>query len=213
MNNRFFITILVVIAVLVGVFSFTKHKNQPAGTTSSSSKPTSHIEGKIDSPVVLIEYGDFQCPACGQYYPLVKQVQEAYKDKIAFQFRNFPLTQIHRNAFNSARAAEAADKQGKYWEMHDILYENQQTWSVASDPTSYFIEYAKQLGLNTDTFQKDMTSQEVTDKINADVSEVQKLGATGTPTFVLNGKKLDTLPRDVAGFNKLLDEALAAKKP
>ncbi len=211
MSNRFFITLLVVIAVVAGVFTFTKHKNNPTTNNATASQPTSHTEGSTKSGVVLIEYGDYQCPACGQYYPIVKQVFDKYKDRITFQFRNFPLVQIHQNAFASARAAEAADKQGKYWEMHDLLYENQQTWSTATNPTSYFAAFAQQLGLNVTQFQTDMQSSEVSGQINADISEAQKIGANSTPTFVLDGKKLEKNPTSVDDFNKLIEDAIKAK--
>lgn len=212
MSNRFFITLLVVLALIGGIFVVTKKKDNPGGTNTGNAQPTIHTEGSTATGVVLIEYGDYQCPACGQYYPIVKQVAETYKDKITFQFRNFPLIQIHQHALEGARAAEAAANQNKFWEMHDLLYDNQQTWSVASNPLTFFLAYAKQLGLNLDTFQKDFASSATNDKITADINEAQKLGATGTPTFVLDGKKVDTLPRDLTSFNKLIDDAIAAKK-
>lgn len=211
MSNRFFVTVLVLIAVLAGVFTLTKHKNSPTANNATASQPTSHTEGSTKSGVVLIEYGDYQCPACGQYYPIVKQVFDKYKDQITFQFRNFPLVQIHQNAFAGARAAEAADKQGKYWEMHDILYENQQTWGAAGNPTSYFVSYAQQLGLNTTQFQTDMQSSEVSSRINADITEAQKVGANATPTFVLDGKKLDKNPGTLEDFNKLIEDEINKK--
>jgi protein-disulfide isomerase len=211
MSNRFFVTLLLVIALLGGIFFATKHKNNPP-TSSSSSEPTAHLEGSTESGVVLVEYGDYQCPACGQYYPIVKQVFEKYKGQITFQFRNFPLVQLHQNAFAGARAAEAADNQGKFWEMHDLLYENQQTWGSASNPSSFFLAYAKQLGLNIDQFQTDMASQATNDKINADIEQAQKLGASATPTFVLDGKKLDQNPTSLDSFNKLIEDTIAAKQ-
>lgn len=212
MSNRFFITILVVMAVVVGAFAFTKRNNSSNTGSSSSTQPTNHIEGSNQSGVVLIEYGDFQCPACRQYYPVVKQLKETYKDRVVFQFRNFPLVQIHRNAFVASRAAEAADKQGKFWEMHDLLYENQQTWSEASNPNSYFENYAKQLGLDVTKFKQDLASEETNDKINADIQAGQDIGANSTPTFVLNGKKIEKNPGSVEDFNKLIDDAIKAKQ-
>lgn len=213
MNNRFVIILVVIIALIGGAFFLTKHKssNSTGGKTSSSAQPTNHTEGGGKSGVVLVEYGDYQCPACGQYYPIVKQVVEKYKDDITFQFRNFPLVQIHPNAFAGARAAEAAGMQGKYWEMHDLLYTNQTSWSSASNPDSYFENYAQQLGLDVTKFKTDMASSQVSDWINADLSEAQKIGANATPTFVLDGKKVDQNPRSLDEFNKLIEDAIKAK--
>lgn len=212
LSNRFFITLLVVIGLAIGGFAITKQKTSNSNTTKTNTAPTNHIKGSPSSGVVLIEYGDFQCPACKQYHPIFKQLAENYKDRVTFQFRNFPLVQIHKNAFLASRAAEAADKQGKFWEMHDLLYENQQSWESVSNPTSIFTSIASQLGLDTELFNKDMISQETNDKINADISEGKKSGANSTPTFVLNGKKLGQNPRSLEEFSKLLDEAIAAKK-
>lgn len=210
MSNRFFITLLVVMAVVIGGFTLTKQKKSDTSGSTNNTQPTNHITGSTSSGVTLTEYGDFQCPACAQYYPIVKQLKETYKDKIILQFRNFPLVQIHRHAFVASRAAEAADKQGKFWEMHDILYENQQAWGETSNPNSQFEAYATQLGLDLAKFKTDMASEETNNKINADISEGQKLGATGTPTFAINGKKIEN-PRSLEDFTKVIDEAIKAK--
>jgi protein-disulfide isomerase len=213
-NNRFVITLVVIIALIGGAFVLTKHKsNTSNGGSNSQVQPSNHVEGGGKSGVVLIEYGDYQCPACGQYYPIVKQVVETHKDDITFQFRNFPLVQIHLNAFAGARAAEAADKQGKFWEMHDMLYENQQSWGSANDPSSFFETYAQGLGLDVAKFKADMASQAVSDLINTDIEQGQKIGANATPTFVLDGKKLNQNPRSLDEFNQLIDAQIAAKKP
>src|SRR4051812_21386031 len=123
MSKTFWGVIVAIILILGGVFLLTgKHDTK---TTSTKASPTHHVMGSTSTGVVLQEYGDYECPYCGQFYPIVKQVAETNKDKIQFQFSNLPLTQIHRNAFAGARAAEASSLQGKFWEMHDVLYENQ----------------------------------------------------------------------------------------
>ncbi|MFA6076437.1 MAG: thioredoxin domain-containing protein [Negativicutes bacterium] len=211
MSNRFFITLLVVIAGVVGIFAFTKQKNTDSNTgNSGNSQPTSHIQVQGKSGVVLIEYGDFQCPACGQYYPLVKELVEKYKDQITFQFRNFPLIQIHPNAMVAHRAAEAADKQGKFWEMFDKIYQTQDQWSSGSNAGTIFESFAAELGLDTAKFKADVNSPEVNSSINADIKEGQKLGVTSTPSFILDGVKIDN-PRSLEDFTKLIDEAIAKK--
>ena len=208
MNKSTLGIIVAIIVVFAGFFWLTKPK--PA-TTNSSSKPSSHIEGTGSKNVTLVEYGDFQCPACRAYHPIVKSLFDTYKDRIFFQFRNYPLESLHQNARAGARAAEAAHLQGKFWEMHDALYENQQTWGTASDPLSFFTGYAKQVGVSDLTkFSTDYKSTVVNDVINADMKEGGKFSITGTPTFVLDGKKIDN-PRDPAAFNKVIDDEIAKK--
>lgn len=211
MSNKVFISILVVLALIFGGLAVSNKNKAGQSSSDSSVQPTKHLIGSNKNNIVLTEYGDFQCPACLQYYPLFKQLKETYKDRVEFQFSNFPLVQIHKNAFLAARAAEAADKQGKFWEMHDLLYEGQKTWAESSNPVNIFLGYAAQLSLDSTRFQSDMTSQEVNDLINADIKSAQKLGATSTPTFALNGKKIEN-PTSLEEFNKVLDDAIAASK-
>lgn len=209
MDKRFAMILAAIVVVLGGVFWFTKDKSttKTNGNTSTAAL-SNHVIGANAKKVNLTEYGDFQCPACGAYHPVIKQVIEKYKNDIVFQFRNFPLTSLHQNARAAARAAEAADKQGKYWEMHDVLYEQQKSWETSSNASSVFEGYAAQLGLNIDTYKKDYASNEVNDVINADYNEGQKLNITGTPTFFLQGKKIEDTPRDLDGFSKLIDQAI-----
>lgn len=207
MNNRFLLILIGCIVVLGGIFFITKNKKDDA-TTNNQATPSQHVTGKTDSKVVLIEYGDFECPACSAYFPIVTQIKNDYKDKIAFQFRHFPLVQIHQNAMASARAAEAAGKQGKFWEMHDLLYGQQDAWAKSSNATAIFEDYATQLGINVDQFKTDSASSAVLDTINADVREGQKLNVTGTPTFVLNGQVITETPQTYEAFAKILDEAI-----
>jgi len=128
------------------------------------------------------------------------------------QFRNYPLESIHSNARASARAAEAAHLQDKFWEMHDALYENQDTWSNVSDPLTYFKGYAQQIGVaDLAKFESDYASSAVNDVINADLKEGQKLSITSTPTFVLDGVMLKENPNSAEEFFKLIDDAIAKK--
>lgn len=210
MNKQFFGVIIVVIAALIGIFALTGEKDQPNSSGGNAgAQPSKHIAGKTDSKVTLTEYGDFQCPACKSYYPVINQLKVEYKDKVAFQFSHFPLVQIHPNAFLGSRAAEAAGKQGKFFEMHDLLYENQEAWSQNQDPNAGFEAYARQLSLNIDQFKADLNSSETTDIINADVKAGQAIKANSTPTFALNGKKIDKNPTSLDEFKKLLDDELA----
>jgi protein-disulfide isomerase len=152
-----------------------------------------HIYGNIDSKVTLIEYADYQCPGCAQEHPKLKAMLETYKDKIRFVFRNFPLTTIHANAKAAAGATEAAGLQGKYWEMHDKIYENQSAWSNLSstERSGFFENYAKELGLDTNKFNTDISSKAVSSKINYDQALGTKIGVKSTPSFYLNGTSLN----------------------
>ena len=212
MSKGFWGIIVIVVLVFVGIFAINGNKTADTpNKTASNTKPTEHIEGKGSTGITLVEYGDFQCPFCGQYYPIVKQIQSEYNDQIFFQFRNYPLTNLHPNAFAAARAAEAAGMQDKFWEMHDALYETQQQWSEMSDATPFFDELAKKLDLDTAKFKKDRSSIAVNNLINADLAAGAKLKVEGTPTFFLDGKKISTT-QDPDSFRKAIDAAIAAKK-
>lgn len=181
--------------------------------TEQSGNIADHVFGKADSKVVFVEYGDFQCPGCGSAFAPVKAVTEKYKDQLAFVFRNFPLASLHPNARVAAAGAEAAGLQGKYWEMHDKLYEGQNTWGSlsASERTNFLASYAQELGLNVDRFKTDLAGAEVNKKINFDQAIGKKIGVNSTPTFFLNGKKMDNIYAQNGGVDQeLLDKAIVS---
>ncbi|HEX7633327.1 MAG TPA: thioredoxin domain-containing protein [Candidatus Saccharimonadales bacterium] len=213
MSKQFWGVIAVIVLVFVGIFALTGNKSD-SKTKSSSGTPSQHVKGAGTTGVKLVEYGDFQCPYCEQYSSTVQNVVNGYGDKITFQFRNFPLTSLHQNAFAAARAAEAAALQSKYWEMHDTLYlsSNWQQWTAASDAVPYFNQYAQQLGLNVAQFKKDYGSSKVNDTINADMAEGNKLNITGTPTFFLDGKKIE-VNNTIDSFKKVINAEIAKKAP
>lgn len=205
MNKRVILIVLGIIVAIAGFLYLTKPAEQAAGT------PSNHQYSQGSSGIVLMEYGDFQCPGCGAYYPIIRQIKEIYKDTVTFQFRHLPLESIHVNARAAARAAEAAHKQGKFWEMHDMLFETQNTWGTVGDPVSMFKSYAGQLGLNEEQFETDYRSSEVNGIINADLAEFGKTGeAKSTPTFFLDGKKIDP-DGTYEWFIATLNSALEAK--
>lgn len=210
MSKQFWGIIILIFAVFVGIFMLTSDRS--SAPSSSTKTLTNHVIGKGTAKVTLVEYGDYQCPFCGQYYPILKQVQAQYNDQIYFQFRNFPLVNAHPNAFAAARAAEAAALQDKFWEMHDALYETQQQWSSQSNAIPIFEQLAKQIGLNLTKYQADFASSKVNDLINADAAEGTKLNVTGTPAFFLDGKKIE-VSQSVDSFKKVLDAAIAKKAP
>ena len=177
--------IVLVIVVMGGIFALgNRSSKQPATNSQNVVRSDSHKLGS--GKVTVVEFGDYQCPACGAAYPITKQMLSNYGDKITFVFRNYPLPQ-HANAPEAAQAAEAAASQGKFWEMHDILYATQNDWANLSDPTSNFVGYAQQLGLNIDTFKQAVQAKQYASVISTDKSDGDTLGISGTPTFYVNG--------------------------
>ncbi len=179
--------------------------------TEQSGGLADQVFGKLDSKVILIEYGDFQCPGCGGAHPTVKEVTEKYKDQVAFIFRNFPLVSAHPNARAAAATAEAAGLQGKYWEMHNKLYENQSFWQSlsANERTDFFVGYASELGLDVEVFKADLSSPKVNQKISFDQALGKKAGVDATPTFFLDGQKAPDIYDEQGSLNKAkLDTAL-----
>jgi protein-disulfide isomerase len=161
--------------------------------------------GPTDAKVTLIEFGDFQCPACGNEYLILKQIKADYSGKLQFVFRHYPLS-IHANSQIAARAAEAAGDQGKFWEMHDQLYEHQNDWSFQLKPEAKFKEYAKQLGLDAAKFNTDLTDTSLADRIAQDMGDGDALGVNATPTVYLNDIKIEN-PND-AVLRAKIDELL-----
>lgn len=207
-----FIIILVVLAGAVGItlalwrrggssntsntpYAGTNPAAQP-GNSATPSQTSPNAPGmtrpnvKVSSPVVLEEYGDYQCPPCGVLYPELKKIESEYGDQVRIVFHHFPLPKLHKNAMAAARAAEAARNQNKFWEMHDRLYLNQKAWSDVDDPRPIFISYARELKMNVDQFTRDMESSEVEQRIIADLQRGSAAGVTGTPTVFIDSNML-----------------------
>lgn len=206
--------------VIVGIAGLLYGLSLLGGSTGSNSKPdvtdsgiSDHIAGAPDAEVVVIEYSDFQCPACKAREPIVAQLREHYGDTIAFVYRQFPLRSIHRNAQAAAQAAEAAGLQGKFWEMHDKLFENQDSWSNSTRAKSIFEGYAKDLGLDMDKFNDDFDSDDVIGKINKDYKAGQDIGVQGTPSFVINGKLQTASLGSLQAFRDVIDPLLGDAAP
>ena len=179
--------VAVAVLLLGGSFLLSKTANQNAdeGVVISDK-----IKGNSEAQVVLVEYSDFQCPACAQFYPIVKEIVEEYSDDIRFEYKHFPLISIHALAVPAARAAEAAGQQGKFFEMHDKLFDNQRAWSNAANPNPYFISYAEEIGLDVETFKRHMRSALIDQRIEEQFGEARELGLSGTPSFYLNGQRM-----------------------
>jgi protein-disulfide isomerase len=212
-EGKFVLSILAIVVLLLAYYFFATAGKTDVPVEDITISSTDHIRGAADGILTLVEFGDFQCPACGAYDPLVRQVVDDNKKVVKFVFKHFPLTQIHQNAMLGAKAAEAAGVQGKFWEMHDMLYDKQTDWSTGINARDFVMTYAKTLGLDTVKFANDLDSKAIEDKILAESKEAVTLGVQGTPTFFLNGKKLEN-PSSLEAFNKIiLDAEAEAKAP
>src|SRR5215472_9124701 len=145
-----------------------------------------HQQGPATAPVTLVEYGDYECPYCGEAYPIVKEIQRRLGDRLRFVFRNFPLTQSHPHAQHAAEAAEAAAVQERFWEMHDFLFEHQQ----ALDDT-HLVHYAVALQLDRGMFEREMAERVYVNRVHEDFLSGVRSGVNGTPTFYINGVRHD----------------------
>ena len=146
-----------------------------------------HHLGNVNAPITLVEYGDFQCPHCKHAHPLIKRLLKERSNDLHFVFRNFPLTEVHPQAYTAAITAETAGKQDKFWEMHDLIFENQDKLD-----TKFLLSLADNIGLNMKQFAKDFKSEELQKKIETDFESGIRSGVNGTPTFFINGNKLLT---------------------
>lgn len=188
-------------------------KTQPVNDKLTISNPieaTDWVRGNRDAKVVLTEYSDLQCPACGAFSQIVNQIMKDFGNDVAFVYRHFPLPQ-HANAIPMAYAVEAAGLQGKFWEMSDMIFQNQTSWSSLSDVSKTVSEYAKTLGLDVTKFNSDFTSKSLRDKTDNTIAENQKVDITYTPTFFVNGERIEN-PRSYAEFKTLIESAINAKR-
>lgn len=192
-------------AAVIGLIVFFKFAFTPSGENNDPAMTQvaadDWVKGASESAHLLVEYGDFQCPACSEYYPIIKRLGEERSD-VRIAYRHFPLRTIHANAQLAGQAAEAAGMQGKFWDMHDALYENQEEWAEEKDPTEQFVSYAESLDLDIAQFRADLTSDAVKQKVDTAYDNAVRSNIDSTPTFFLNGKRVQ--PRNYDGFVKLL---------
>ena len=200
-KNTIIISVISVLGTFLLLYGVYKLINQPVITDfpqTKQLKTSDHIKWSPDKKNILVEYSDFQCPSCKSAHDFLKTVEASgsadfdITKKVTFVYRYFPLYQIHDKAKISAYVAEAAGIQGKFWEMSDLLFDNQQSWSASNDPQKeYFLNYAKELKLNIDQFKKDSDSTDVKNRVAEDLREAEQIGVNSTPTFFLNGQKVD----------------------
>jgi protein-disulfide isomerase len=214
-ESKILIGILVlVVGGMIGLFMLTNTGSEPpTGETVDRAalvRSDSHKAG--NGAVELVEFGDYQCPACANAHPYVNKILKDYEGKITFVFRNFPLTNSHPHALASANAAEAAAAQGKFWQMHDKLYESQKEWSplAASAVGDKFAEYAKALGLDGDKVKLAVADQAYKQLIDRDLADGATVNVSATPTFYVDGRKVTGSGEE--GLRDAIDAALAVKK-
>jgi protein-disulfide isomerase len=212
-----FIIILSVLGVALGSAWYLKRSSNKVTPVANNSNPGAapanstapvitgvpgseppHTLGPDTAPAKLEEFGDFECPPCGMLHPILVQMHKEFGDKLQITFREFPLAPAHQHAIAAASAAEAAGLQGKFWEMHDLLYENQKAWHEAFDVRPIFEGYAKQIGLDMNRYQKDLNGDQVANRILQDGKRGHSMGVKGTPTVFLNGREVpfESLPSE-----------------
>ncbi|MEK7482100.1 MAG: thioredoxin domain-containing protein [Patescibacteria group bacterium] len=209
LNKKETYILIAIIIVLIGGFvvlgAYLKKNPQNKGPALPIDAITSSdwVKGDKSAKIVLIEYSDFQCPACAVYQPIVKRLSDEFGNKMAFAYRHFPLSQ-HQNARLAATASETGGRQNKFWEMHDLLFENQENWSDLSKSKAeeLFVKYAETLGLNIEQFKNDLDSNEIKNKVNSDLISGETAKVNSTPTFFLNGKKIQ--PRSYEEFREMI---------
>ena len=176
--------------------------------TAPAGAVPAHFKGGASAKVVIEEFADYQCPTCASMHPTMQQIQAAYGDRVKIIFRNFPLTQIHPKAYDAAVASEAAGMQGKFWEMQNQLFTNQQFWTTASDHRKIFEEYAQKIGLDIQKFNADMGGIATKDRVDKDLQRARALNVGSTPSFYINGKLLPFEETEFNRFRQAIDAEL-----
>lgn len=208
-RNQIIVWLVVVLVLGGGIYGLTQIDSDGSSISTSvdAISESDNTKGNAEASLVLIEYSDFQCPACATYQSMINQLMEEYNDQIYFAYRHFPLRSIHDNAQLAGQAAEAAGIQGKFWEMHDKLFVSQNDWSDESDPTEKFITYAGEFELDVEKFKTDMESDITKDKVDSDYNGGSAARVNSTPSFFLNGDKISS-PKTYEDFKELIDQEL-----
>lgn len=212
--NRFiaFIIGLSALILIVGIVLVSPKEQNPQEQIQKTLQETALVEndqvkGNEDAQVTIIEYSDFQCPACAAYLSALKQALEDFPNELQIVYRHYPIRETHSHAELAAHASEAAGNQGKFWEYHDMLFDFQSVWSEERNAKDKFIEYAQTLELDVEKFKSDLDSEAVKDKVTRDYQSGLRLGVNSTPSFFLNGIKLQN-PKDYDEFKNLIQSAI-----
>ena len=223
------IGIIGIAAIVGGVIYYrstlSSQSSNSGGTSKTNSGNTSNAKanalgaepawakGSANAVVTLEEFADFECASCARFEPTMREIRTIYGDRVRVIFRQFPLVQIHQKAYDASRATEAAGLQGKFWEMHDLIYDKQTEWVKIPEHRREFGEYARQLGLDVTKFENDMINNpQVNERVAADLKRGGSLGVSGTPSVFFNGRKLE-YPTEMTTdrMRQMIDQALQKK--
>lgn len=191
------------VLLIIGAFIFQSRQQEP------DDEQTEVAETASDIVVTLEEFGDYQCPTCAQLHSTLKELKIEFGQNLNFVFRNFPVTEVHKNALAASKAAEAARRQNRFWEMHDLLYQKQSAWKDKPEPLPDFLQFAKEIGLNVEQFQKDMNDEQVQFRIQADIDEAARRGVDAAPAIFINGRRLRSEAVSADGIRKGIELTLA----
>jgi len=208
--KKIYIIIILIVVITLGYFGLKNKKEKVVPITKDNQEEIIGWQrGNLESKVKLVEWSDFQCPACGYYFSVIKELDNKFGDRISFEYRHFPLKQIHSNAMMASQAAESAGLQSKFWEMHDKLFEKQKDWSNMNKTEfeQALAGYAEEISLDVDKFKADLVSKEITGKVEASYISATKNKINSTPTFFLNGNKISN-PRTLDEFSKIIQDKL-----
>jgi protein-disulfide isomerase len=184
----------------------------PRPAAATANLQNAHLHGRADAPLLIEEYGDFQCPPCGFFHPILKRIEGEYETRVRVAFHHFPLRTLHKHADEAARAAEAAALQGKFWQMHDLLFQKQNEWKDAPAARPMFLNYARTLGLDLGKFTQDIDSPVIRDRVLAHENHGTARGVTGTPTVFLNGREIPfQVVTNYDSFRAAIERELATK--
>lgn len=181
---------------------------QPGQAVPGADPP--HSIGPATAPVTLEEFGDFQCPPCGMLHPVLKSMEKEFGEKLRVIFREYPLVPAHQHALSAARAAEAAGLQGKFWQMHDMIFETQKAWEKAFDARIIFEDYAQKIGLDMTKYRNDVASEAVAQRIFLDGKRAHSLGVQGTPTVFMNGREIPFQSLEPSRLRAIIANEIAA---
>jgi protein-disulfide isomerase len=208
--------IIIVLAVVVaGAAAMYFSRRSAEVTNTSDSSPSAplqstgggHFRGPENARITLVEFGDYQCPSCKAFHPVVQELLSRYPQQVRLEFHHYPLISIHPNSMAASLAVEAAGEQGKYWEMHDLVFELQDQWSRSPNPEPDFLAMAARLGLNQNSFMQSMRSPQLQDRVLQDVVRARDSQVEAVPTFFIDGKKM-SIPLSITAFVDIIEMQL-----